>query len=96
MAGEAQLPDVVEQKLPDPFEVVSIRAVPAPAGTSGANWHRYEISQGKNRIVGYRAGAADSVREEVELIVVGLNTRRTTRRGRVHVILNSGANRRLQ
>ena len=82
--------------LPDPFEIVSICAVAAPPGTAGSDWHRYEISQGHNRIVGYRTGAAGKVREAVELIVVRLNIRRTHRRGRVHVVLDSKARRGLQ
>ena len=96
MVGDARLPAATELKLPDPYEIVSIRAVAAPSGASGANWHRYEISQGVNRIVGYRAGAAGIVREAVELIVVRLNTRRLSRRGRVHVVLHSRASRGLQ
>lgn len=80
----AEAPD-----LPDPFEVMSIRAVAAPPGTTGANWHRYEISQGDNRIVGYRAGATGMVREAVQLIVLRLNMRRMHRRGRVHMVLDS-------
>lgn len=91
MVGNADIPILAEPKLPDPFEIVSIRAVAAPPGAVGADWHRYEISQGKNRIVGYRAGAGATVREAVELIVVGLNLRRTHRRGRVHVVLGSKA-----
>jgi hypothetical protein len=89
--SEADLPE-----FPDPYELVSIRAVAAPGGVAGADWHRYEISQGKNRIVGYRAGASDLVREAVEDIVVRLNLRRMTRRGRVHVILDSKSRRKLQ
>lgn len=96
MVSNADLPKSDELKLPDPFKIVSIRAVAAPPGAAGADWFRYEVSQGDNRIVGYRAGAADTVREAVELIVVGLNLRRTRRRGRVHVVLNSKANQRLQ
>ena len=90
MVSNADIP-LDGPKLPDPFEIVSIRAVAAPPGTAGANWHRYEICQGDNRIVGYRAGANATVREAVELIVVGLNLRRTQRRGRVHVVLGSKA-----
>jgi hypothetical protein len=62
-------------------------------GAAGAAWHRYEISQGDNTIVGYRAGGIDKVRIDVEGIVVRLNERRLHRRGRVHVILQprSGA-----
>jgi hypothetical protein len=101
MAIIAQSPSTEELstealKLPDPFEIVSIRPVAAPPGAAGQNWHRYEISQGVNTIVGYRAGATDIVREIVELIVVGLNVRRTCRRGRVHIALHSKTSKGLQ
>ena len=96
MVIDATAPPFDGPKLPDPFEIVSIRAVAPPPGTAGTNWHRYEISQGDNRIVGYRAGVDARVREAVELIVVGLNLRRTRRRGRVHVVLGSKASQRPQ
>jgi hypothetical protein len=96
VVASPDVPTIDGPKLPDPFEIVSIHAVAAPPGTAGANWHRYEISQGNNRIVGYRAGARATVREAVELIVVGLNLRRTRRRGRVHVVLGSKASQRPQ
>jgi hypothetical protein len=96
MVGNADIVSAEPADLPDPFEIVSIQAVAAPPGTAGENWHRYEISQGRNRIVGYRAGAMGPVREAVELIVVGLNMRRTIRRGRVHVVLDSRARRGLR
>ena len=96
MVSSADIVLAEQPDLPDPFEIVSIRAVAAPPGTAGANWHRYEISQGDNRIVGYRTGAAGMVREAIELIVVGLNMRRTHRRGRVHVVLGAKARRGLQ
>jgi hypothetical protein len=73
--------------LPDPYEILSIRSVVAPSGTAGTNWHRYEISQGSNRIVGYRNGGIDNVTLEVEGIVLALNERRRPRRGRVQVVL---------
>lgn len=96
MVSDLELPLPDESVLPDPFEIVSILAVTAPPGMAGADWHRYEISQGHNRIVGYRTGAPGMVREAVERIVVGLNLRRTHRRGRVHVVLDSKARRGLQ
>lgn len=91
MVDDAHAGSSDEPALPDPFKIVSIRSVAAPDGLPGADWHRYEITQGQNRIIGYRAGAADSVREAVELIVFGLNMRRRNRRGRVHVVLQSKA-----
>ena len=96
MVAEADLPQTEAQELPDPFEIVSIQAVAAPIGMPGTDWHRYEISQGDNRIVGYRAGAPNVVQEAVELIVVRLNARRTMQRGRVHVVLQSKARKDLQ
>lgn len=80
-----------EHPLPDPYEVVSISLIAAPSGHTGSDWHRYEICQGDNRIVGYRAGASDSVREAVEAIVAHLNRRRRGRRGRVHMTLGPRA-----
>jgi 3-deoxy-D-arabino-heptulosonate 7-phosphate (DAHP) synthase len=73
--------------LPDPYEIASIRAVSAPSGAAGSNWHRYEITQGVNRIVGYRNGEPDNVRLALEAIVSRLNERRHHQRGRVHVTL---------
>ena len=82
---------VGELILPDPFEIVSIHSIAAPSGTSGSGWYRYEISQGINSIVGYRAGSSAGVREAVEQIVQDLNRRRRNKRGRVHVVLQSKA-----
>lgn len=76
-----------EQRLADPYEVVSIALVATPIGCTGTQWHRYEISQGENRIVGYRIGASDNVREAVDTIVENLNRRRRGRRGRVQMTL---------
>jgi hypothetical protein len=75
--------------LADPYRLVSVRAVAAPSGAPGAPWHRYEIAQGVNRIVGYRHGGLDSVTTAVEAIVVQLNERRLHQRGRVHIALQS-------
>ena len=80
--------------LADPFEIVSVVAALAPKGLNGANWFRYEISQGINRIVGYRAGNKDGVTDDVRLMVLRLNERRGPRRGRVHVVLDGGARKR--
>jgi hypothetical protein len=84
-----------EPALPDPFEIVSIRSVAAPKGMPEADWHRYEISQGHNTIVGYRPGGAETVRDAVELIVLRLNLRRREGRGRVHIVLQSEAKQRV-
>jgi len=94
-ADDVHPPSDGESELPDPYEIASIRAVAAPGGMPGTDWHCYEITQGNNRIVGYREGAASVVQEAVELIVVRLNMRRTIRRGRVHVVLRSKASQGL-
>lgn len=93
MVDDVHVRPADEPKLPDPYEIVSIRSVAPPNGMVGLNWHRYEISQGSNRIIGYRSGATEIVQEAVELIVLRLNMRRLASRGRVHVVLQSRASR---
>lgn len=78
--------------LSNPYELVSVLAAPAPSGSTGV-WHRYEIKQGVNRIVGYRRGGFDSVNIAAEAIVVRLNERRIHQRGRVHIRLESKSRR---
>lgn len=73
--------------LADPYQLVSVRAAPTPAGATGSSWHRYEIRQGFNSIVGYRQGTADRVRIAIEGLVEQLNERRLYQRGRVHLAL---------
>ena len=75
----------------NPYEVVSVRSVPPPSGASGTNWYCYEIRQGANTIVGYRAGGIENVMSDVDAIVLRLNERRRDKRGRVHVVLQSRA-----
>jgi hypothetical protein len=71
--------------LADPYKLISVDEVATPSGTTGTSWHRYEISQGENRIIGYRQGRYDSVMVAVEAIVLQLNGRRLHQRGRVHL-----------
>lgn len=71
----------------DPYRLLSVRASAAPAGAAGSSWYRYEISQGLNRIVGYRQGAVESVTAAIEALVVQLNARRIGQRGRVQLAL---------
>ena len=81
--------------LADPYELVSVQAVPTPRGAAGALWHRYEIAQGDNKIVGYRQGGLETVTCAVESIVTRLNERRHQQRGKVQIALQpkSGAAR---
>lgn len=71
----------------DPYRLVSVLAAPTPSGATGSSWHRYEIRQGFNRIVGYRQGAVEAVTTAIEALVVQLNERRIYSRGRVHIAL---------
>jgi hypothetical protein len=64
------------------FRLVAIRAARTPEGCAGRDWLVYEIAQGTNLITGYRRGDLPSVTAEVEKIVVGLNERRISKKGR--------------
>jgi hypothetical protein len=64
------------------FRLVAIRAARTPEGCAGRDWLVYEIAQGRNLITGYRRGDLPSVTAEVERIVVGLNDRRISKKGR--------------
>jgi hypothetical protein len=69
----------------EPFELISVHKSEPPTGSQGKDWVRYEIIQGSNVITGYRQGTLTSIRQVAEEIVVGLNERRSPRRGRVQL-----------
>jgi hypothetical protein len=69
----------------EPFELTSVNKTEPPPGNQGKDWVRYEIVQGSNVITGYRQGSLASIRQVAEEIVVGLNERRSPRRGRVQL-----------
>jgi hypothetical protein len=69
----------------EPFELVSVHKSEPPDGNNGKDWVRYEISQGANLITGYRQGSLTSIKRAAEQIVVGLNERRSPKRGRVQL-----------
>ena len=60
----------------EPYRLISIDAVHAPEGCTGADWLVYRIAQGKNGITGYRQGNLGRVSADLETIVAGLNGRR--------------------
>ena len=64
------------------FRLVSIKQAPTPEGCVGRDWLVYRIAQGANVITGYRRGDLPAATADVERIVVGLNERRVTRKGR--------------
>jgi hypothetical protein len=60
------------------FRLLSVRATSAPPGGVGRDWLEYCIGQGRNVIKGYRRGNLETVRDDVEKIVIALNERRRT------------------
>lgn len=69
----------------EPFELVSVQKTAAPHGSEGSDWFSYTISQGTNRITGYRQGNLTVVKQSLQEIIVGLNERRSPKRGRVQL-----------
>ncbi|MDH3976949.1 MAG: hypothetical protein OEU86_00420 [Gammaproteobacteria bacterium] len=71
--------------LTEQYELEDIEKAKAPSGLDGADWFRYTIVQGQNRITGYRQGSQRTVTKAVKDIVVELNERRGGKKGRVHL-----------
>lgn len=71
-----------ELTLDEPFELDSITRSEPPDGGAATNWHRYVITQGRNRIVGHLQGPQASIQRTVKDIVQRLNERRMGRTGR--------------
>ncbi|MBN1240242.1 MAG: hypothetical protein JXB36_17190 [Gammaproteobacteria bacterium] len=69
----------------EPFELVSVQKAAAPTGSEGNDWFSYTISQGTNTITGYRQGNLAVVKESLQELIVGLNERRSPKRGRVQL-----------
>jgi hypothetical protein len=69
----------------EPFELVSIRKAAPPSGGEGSDWFSYEIAQGSNTITGYRQGTLSTIEAALQEIIVGLNERRSLKRGRVQL-----------
>jgi hypothetical protein len=70
-----------------PYDMESVRRAKPPSGAEGADWHRYVITQGANRIYGFRKGNLQDVTSAVTEIVFQLNQRRLGKRGRVHLVI---------
>lgn len=74
-------------KVEPPYEVVDIKRADAPAGTVGADWHRYVIAfEGNSNIQGYQAGNLQTVKMAVDELVTQLNDRHLGKRGRVNLV----------
>jgi hypothetical protein len=72
-----------------PYILDSITQTASPMHPGEPDWHRYVINQGGNQIVGYRRGNPQSVRQEIDGIVVQLNARRTIKTGRKHITIGT-------
>jgi hypothetical protein len=66
----------------EPYRLVTIEPTRAPEGGTGRDWFVYRIAQGHNLITGYRQGDLGATTAEVERIVLGLNERRISSKGR--------------
>jgi hypothetical protein len=74
------------------YEVLSVEPAEAPYNLDGADWYRYVIVQGDNKISGYRQGNLHSITSSVEEIVLRLNERRIGKGGRVHIVMSRKSN----
>jgi hypothetical protein len=71
--------------LPESFQLDGIARAKAPDGGAGKDWFQYTITQGANKITGYRQGSQRAVTMAVKEIVTELNARRNGKKGRVHL-----------
>ncbi len=81
----AATPVPVTRQLPEGFELGEIKRAKAPDGGGGQDWYRYIITQGPNKITGYRQGSQRAVTKAVKEIILELNERRNGKKGRVHL-----------
>jgi hypothetical protein len=72
-------------RLAEAFELGDIQRAKAPDGGAGQDWFQYVITQGPNKITGYRQGSQRAVTKAVKAIVIELNERRNGKKGRVHL-----------
>lgn len=68
-----------------PYRLDSIVAAEPPPGAEGADWYRYEIVQGTNKLHGYRQGSLESVTIAVEENIELLNERQLGKHRRGHL-----------
>ena len=67
------------------YQLGDIEKATAPAGCNGKDWYQYTITQGLNKITGYKQGSQRAVTKAVKQIVLDLNERRGGKKGRVHL-----------
>jgi len=71
--------------LANKYQLDGIEKAKAPNGGDGKDWFRYTITQGQNRITGYKQGSQRAVTKAIKQIVLDLNERRGGKKGRVHL-----------
>jgi len=81
----AAISSPVVRQLAEAFELGDIKRTKAPDGGGGQDWYRYIITQGPNKITGYRQGSQRAVTKAVKDIILELNERRNGKKGRVHL-----------
>ena len=81
----AAISNPVVRQLAEAFELGDIKRTKAPDGGGGQDWYRYIITQGPNKITGYRQGSQRTVTRAVKDIILELNERRNGKKGRVHL-----------
>ena len=57
------------------YTVISVEKTTPPEGTTGENWHRYEIGQGTSKIVGKKPGSLKEITQHAETMAEDLNSR---------------------
>lgn len=58
-----------------------------PPDSESSEWHSYVITQGDNKIQGYREGSLTAVTSAAEVIVAQLNERRMGKRARAQLVI---------
>lgn len=70
------------------FELVAVEQCEPPDDAPAGNWYQYTIMQGQNVITCARKGNKIAVTSAAREIVAVLNERRSSPRGRVHLIIS--------
>ena len=81
----AAAPETPTRPIANAYSLEHIEKAPAPDGCAGKDWFRYTITQGVNKITGYKQGSQRAVTKAVKEIVLELNERRAGKKGRVHL-----------
>ena len=81
----AAAPEKPSTPITNAYQLEMIEKSGTPEGCNGKDWFRYTITQGVNKITGYKQGSQRAVTKDVKDIVIELNDRRAGKKGRVHL-----------